>query len=368
VALQVPAGVLVDTFGVRPVILLSQCASAAGTLLFVESHSLPAATVARFLVACGDALVFTSLIKLVSTRFPIGRFGLMSGLSQVSGYLGGVLATVPLALAVVALGWRPPFIAVAIITLANAVLLAAVLPPGKRASGAGAKSALASMGANLRLMGGALGTRAAWGCAGSFAAHFVAVTTLTAAWGSAMLMNAFNHPRADANLPLMCFMAANVVGSVLLGWLVDRLPSCGQPLVAAAGARSLLLLALCPAAGLAGSLWVACVLFSVLGLIAGGTLPLVLRVLREAYTPAAVGVGLAINLTLSGLATAVIQALMGWVFRLTWDGTVTSDGPVYTALGYDLFMALLVAVSLCGLWTPLLLGVDSAVCARSYKR
>ncbi len=80
------------------------------------------------MVACGDALVFTAMLKLVALKFKQSRFGLMSGLSQVSGYLGGVIATTPLAYAVSTLGWRECSAIVASAIALNLAASALVFP------------------------------------------------------------------------------------------------------------------------------------------------------------------------------------------------------------------------------------------------
>ena len=98
--MQIPAGVLVDRYGVKRVVLFSMAASALGSAAFALSPTLSGVFIARLIVACGDALVFTALLKLVAQNFSDERFGLMSGISQVSGYAGGVMATTPLAVAV----------------------------------------------------------------------------------------------------------------------------------------------------------------------------------------------------------------------------------------------------------------------------
>src|SRR6266481_8765033 len=84
---------------------------------------------ARLIVACGDALVFTALLKLVALSFTDERFGVMSGISQVSGYVGGVLATTPLAAAVTGFGWRACFLFIAGVGLANLAFAKVALKP-----------------------------------------------------------------------------------------------------------------------------------------------------------------------------------------------------------------------------------------------
>src|SRR5258708_9715047 len=97
--MQMPAGLLVDRYGVKRVVLFSMAASSLGSAAFALAPSLMDVFAARLIVACGDALVFTALLKLVALSFTDERFGVMSGISQVSCYVRGVRATPPLAAA-----------------------------------------------------------------------------------------------------------------------------------------------------------------------------------------------------------------------------------------------------------------------------
>ena len=127
--MQIPAGVLVDRFGVKRVVLFSMAASSLGSAAFALAPNLLDVFAARLIIACGDALVFTALLKLVALSFKDERFGMMSGISQVSGYVGGVLATTPLAAAVTGFGWRACFVFIACVGVANLAFASIVLKP-----------------------------------------------------------------------------------------------------------------------------------------------------------------------------------------------------------------------------------------------
>src|SRR6266481_8673903 len=131
--MQIPAGLLVDRYGVKRVVLLSMAASSLGSAAFALAPNLLDVFVARLIVACGDALVFTALLKLVAQNFSDERFGFMSGISQVSGYLGGVIATTPLAAAVTGFGWRACFIFIACVGVANLAFASVTLKPSQAA-------------------------------------------------------------------------------------------------------------------------------------------------------------------------------------------------------------------------------------------
>src|SRR6266480_688731 len=67
--MQIPAGLLVDRYGVKRVVLFSMAASSFGSAAFALAPNLLDVFAARLIVACGDALVFTAMLKLVAQTF-----------------------------------------------------------------------------------------------------------------------------------------------------------------------------------------------------------------------------------------------------------------------------------------------------------
>src|SRR5205085_691964 len=191
-------------------------ASSFGSIAFALAPNLLDVFAARLIIACGDALVFTALLKLVAQSFADERFGIMSGISQVSGYVGGAMATSPLAAAVTGYGWRACFIFIACIGVANLVLASMALRPDPESqSKRTMKSVLASSGR-------ALGQGANWGCAISFASHFAVVTTLSGVWGIPMVAHLFQISPTAAGTPMLAFMIGNAAGSIFLGHAAER--------------------------------------------------------------------------------------------------------------------------------------------------
>lgn len=70
---QVPAGVLLDRFGSRVLIVAGAALMASGQLLLALTESLPLAVGARAIVGLGDAVTFISVLRLVPHWFPRAR-------------------------------------------------------------------------------------------------------------------------------------------------------------------------------------------------------------------------------------------------------------------------------------------------------
>ncbi len=114
--LQMPAGILADTWGPRRTITASAVIMAAGSFVFGVAPDLSTAYVGRFLVGVGVAAVFVNILKLLADWFPPRYFATMTGLTTTVGFLGGFAASGPFAHVVEAVGWRWGFHGVGILT------------------------------------------------------------------------------------------------------------------------------------------------------------------------------------------------------------------------------------------------------------
>ena len=305
--MQIPAGLLVDRYGVKRVVLVSMVASSLGSAAFALAPNLLDVFAARLIVACGDALVFTALLKLVAQSFADERFGMMSGISQVSGYVGGVIATTPLAAAVSGFGWRACFLFIACIGLANLAFAKVTLKPDPAShSNKTLKSVVIAARQSLAHI-------ANWGCAMTFASHFAVVTTLSGVWGIPMVAHLFHISPTAAGTPLLAFMIGNALGSIFLGHAADRAATAlDRALIGICVLRMLLIAMLLPPIAETFGLAYVTVVFTVLGLVAGGTVPLVLKCVKKLYTSDLIGVGASVNTTAAGIFAGISQPIIGF--------------------------------------------------------
>ncbi|MDH2382284.1 MFS transporter [Bradyrhizobium sp. CER78] len=351
--MQIPAGLLVDRYGVKRVVLVSMVASSLGSAAFALAPNLLDVFAARLIVACGDALVFTALLKLVAQSFADERFGMMSGISQVSGYVGGVIATTPLAAAVSGFGWRACFLFIACIGLANLAFAKVTLKPDPASH------------SNKTLKGVVIAARqslahvANWGCAMTFASHFAVVTTLSGVWGIPMVAHFFHITPTAAGTPLLAFMIGNALGSVFLGHAADHAAAAlDRALIGICALRMLLIALLLPPVAQTFGLAYVTVVFTILGLVAGGTVPLVLKCVKKLYTSDLIGVGASVNTTAAGIFAGVSQPIIG--FAMLTASNVSGTDAVHNAAaigdgGYSALIVILLLMSLPGIAGPLMM-------------
>lgn len=351
--MQIPAGLLVDRYGVKRVALFSMAASSLGSAAFALAPNMLDVFAARLIIACGDALVFTALLKLVAQSFSDERFGVMSGISQVSGYVGGVIATTPLAAAVTGFGWRACFLFIAAVGLANLAFAKIVLKPDPVSrSNKTLKSVVMAAGQSLTQF-------ANWGCAMTFASHFAVVTTLSGVWGIPMVAHFFNISPTAAATPLLAFMVGNAVGSILLGHMADRAAATlDTALIRICVLRMVLIAMLLPPIAHAFGLIYVTMVFTALGLVAGGTVPLVLKCTKKLYTSDLIGVGASVNTTAAGIFAGAVQPVIGFAMIAASPLAATSGAQGAAAIGdagYGMLIGILLLMSLPGIAGPLLM-------------
>jgi sugar phosphate permease len=112
---QLPLGPLIDRLGGRLVISVCGVLTTAGGALFAAAHSLETAMIARMLIGVGTASVLMATFTIFSHWFSKQEFGRVSGFMVAVGNVGNLLGTVPLALAVAAIGWRSSFVVIAVL-------------------------------------------------------------------------------------------------------------------------------------------------------------------------------------------------------------------------------------------------------------
>jgi MFS family permease len=126
-AAQIPAGVAVDRFGSRAMLVTSGVVLAAGQFLLAVAPDVVTAVLARVLVGLGDAVVFTAVLALVPRWFPAQRVPLVVQVTTMLCQLGQVLSALPFAWVLHGAGWSTAFGAAALASGLVAVLVFAVV-------------------------------------------------------------------------------------------------------------------------------------------------------------------------------------------------------------------------------------------------
>ena len=123
IIMQIPVGLTVDRISIRWILTLMSLVTALGCVVFGLADTLSVASVGRMLIGFSAAFAFISALRLATSWFPPAMLGLLAGLTQALGMLGGASGQAPVSLLVSALGWRHSMFVIAFIFIVLAAML-----------------------------------------------------------------------------------------------------------------------------------------------------------------------------------------------------------------------------------------------------
>ena len=115
--MQIPAGIALDRFGARRLIIFGSLVTGLGNLVVALTEQLPLAVLGRMIVGFGDAFVFISMIRLINGWVPGPRATTLTQLFANLGQLGQIVSAIPFAYLLGIAGWSVSFSASASLAL-----------------------------------------------------------------------------------------------------------------------------------------------------------------------------------------------------------------------------------------------------------
>lgn len=221
-AAQVPAGLLLDRFGSKALILSGAAVMATGQLVLAFTDSLPMAVAARALLGLGDAVTFISVLRLVPHWFSAKQVPLVTQLTGICGQLGQVLSAVPFFALLTDAGWTTAYVSVAAVGALSMTLTLALVKntpngPVTLVHSASVRETLASVKTVWLRPGTRLG----------FFTHMgtqFSVTAFTLMWGVPYLTEAQGLSTSAAGALLTISVVAAISSGIVIGIFTGRLP------------------------------------------------------------------------------------------------------------------------------------------------
>lgn len=121
--MQLPAGLLSDSWGPRKTITLFFAVAFLGSIILGMAPSPFWAIFGRSVVGLGVAMLFVPTMKVLAEWFNAREFGHMTGILMAMGGIGSLIAATPLAFLSSRIGWRLSFVLVGGFTLILALLV-----------------------------------------------------------------------------------------------------------------------------------------------------------------------------------------------------------------------------------------------------
>ena len=222
VSAQIPAGLMVDRFGSRAMLVVSGVLLVTGQLLLAFTSAVPVAVPARVLVGIGDAIVFVAVLALIPRWFPAKRVPLLTQLTTIFGQLGQVLSAIPFAALLHAAGWSVAFSSAAAGSALVVVLVIVVVrnAPG-RTWEPSASVSVREVGAQLKAVWMRPGTRL--GFFGHMGTQF-SMMVFVLLWGIPYLVSAQGLSAATAGTLMTVFVICTILIGPVIGVLTVRHP------------------------------------------------------------------------------------------------------------------------------------------------
>ena len=219
---QIPAGLLLDRFGSRVLIVAGGLLMAAGQLILAFSESLPAAIAARAVLGLGDAFTFISVLRLVPHWFNERQIPLVSQLTGICGQFGQVLSAIPFVALLGDAGWSTAYLSSAALgVLAVALVLALIRDTPHGRAVPRHSIAMRETWPHLKAVWLRPGTRL------GFFTHMgtqFSVTTFALMWGVPYLTEAQGLSHSVAGALLTVSVAAAISSGILIGIFTGRHP------------------------------------------------------------------------------------------------------------------------------------------------
>lgn len=333
---QLPLGVLLDRYGPRRVNGTLLLIAAAGALWFAFARSAAELTVARAVLGLGVSAGLMASLSAFSLWYPADRLATMNGVAFASGMLGAIAVTVPLEVALRALGWREVFYGIVVANVAVALLLFLSVPEKVATRRATPMRQLLSEFTSL--------TRdpAFWRVAVCIGASQVAAVSLSTLWVATWLRDVAGYSQQEVARALLLFSVVMLAGYLGIGRAADRLARGGRdtlPLLAGGVALASLALGLVALGVRSGTLFLWCVFF-----VCSSSVTLSYAMLTRRYPKEMAGrVNTALNVfVFVGMFSG--QWAVGLVLNL-WPQT----GAGYSADGYPWALGLLWITQFAGL-------------------
>lgn len=217
-AMQIPAGLLLDRFGVRYIVLIALIICAVGASLFGFSSSILGGSLARLLMGFGSAFAFVSVLAVAEQWFPARHFALLAGMAQLFAALGAIGGELPMAFSVEQLGWRETMFVLAGISLILAVFIVIfVKAPACKMS----QPVHHCDQKILKGLGSIFANKQTWFLAFYAFLNWAPMAAFASLWGVPYLQAQYNFSNSQAAFLVSLMWIGIGLGSPIIGYLSD---------------------------------------------------------------------------------------------------------------------------------------------------
>ena len=358
--MQLPTGILSDSWGPRKTITLFFLIAAVGSVILGLSMDISSAIFGRVLVGLGASTLYVCALKILSQWYKGEEFATMTGFLIAIGGIGLLVSTIPLALISNAVGWRIPFILTGAITLILALLVWIFVRNSPQELGMPTIVTNNTSKGHMPLLGmpaivknspsnqkvpiikstiKILSLKYYWPASIWMFCTMAIYLAFGGLWGGPYLIQIYGMTKVEASKVLSMIAVGMIIGSPLMGILSDRIIKRRKIVVNVSSVILLIIMVFLyfwvssiPTVGL----YLICL---GLGIFSVGTVAIGYALIKDLFPVEIAGTSTGIANFFPFLMGALYQPLMGYILEL--NGKV---GDSYTAVGYqNAFLVLLIS-------------------------
>jgi len=219
------AGMLLDRFSARKIILTALGICIVGTALFATTTSIGWASFFRFLTGIGSAFCFLSVIRLATRWFSAKHLALVTGVIVTMAMIGGMVAQTPLTLLVNMVHWRHALLidaGLGLVIFAIIFFTVKDYPSSHKEQYALEKKHISDMG-YWKSLGLAFLKIHNW-LGGIYTCLMnLPIGLFGGIWGLLFLTNAQGIAKIDASYITSMLFIGTIIGGPLVGWISDKI-------------------------------------------------------------------------------------------------------------------------------------------------
>ncbi|EKE01321.1 MAG: hypothetical protein ACD_21C00160G0004 [uncultured bacterium] len=320
-----PAGMLLDRFSVRNLLLIAFVVTAIASCVFSTTSTFWIICTARLAIGVAGAFAMLPAVKLASRWFEPRHMALVIGVVVTMAMLGGMIAQTPLALLTQSLGWRQAMQIVSVFGVLLIVVQFIVVsdePKGLEKTEVTEHIQLEHIGF-WRSLGMAIANTQNW-LSGLYISLVNLPLFVFGTWGTTYLTQIRHLTQVQATNATSMLFIGMVVGSPLAGMLSDKMGLRKLPMIVGVLLTLVALLIIMFAPDV--PLWAVIAQFFFIGLVMSAQVigyPVIAESNSHTITATATGLGSVLI-----MAGGVLVQTYGWLLSLS--GSVTAVDNVVT--------------------------------------
>ncbi|WP_035257122.1 MFS transporter [Desulfatirhabdium butyrativorans] len=342
--MQLPAGLLADSWGPRNTITVFFGIACIGSIMLGLAHTTTIAIFGRTLVGLGVAMFFVPTLKIFSQWFEAKSFAHLTGILMAMGGIGSLTSATPLVWLSSAVGWRMSFVGVGIATIVLGILVWIIVrdqpsdkgwPNVVPAAGSGKTEAIPLLAGLKRV----LMTRSFWPLCIWFFFVLGVFFSVGGLWGGPYLRKVYHLDPSEAGHILSMIAIGMIFGSPFLSHLSTKVFRARKPVLVLSSAIVVAIVLLFTLFTATLPIWVLYLQFLGLGVFASAIVVIGFTAAKESFPVNMAGTATGVVNLFPFAGGAVLQPLAGYVIEM-------SAGPDAAAFGR--MFALMLACAVIG--------------------